>query len=132
MEGLFLFSIINELENRKRGELIFIFGALLENMKLLDGKTVIITGASRGMRKGIALKFAEQGAVFTFTYNLSSEEKAKALETELSAFGITAKGFKSDASNFDSAQKLVDDVMGTFGSIDVVVNNAGITKEIIY
>ena len=97
-------------------------------MKLLDGKTAIITGASRGIGKGIALKFAEQGANIAFTY-LSSEEKAKALEAELGAFGITAKGFKSDASDFDSAQQLAADVMETFGSIDVVVNNAGITKD---
>ena len=67
------------------------------NMKLLDGKTAIITGASRGIGKGIAHKFAEQGANIAFTY-LSSEEKAKALEAELGAIGITAKGFKSDAS----------------------------------
>ena len=97
-------------------------------MKLLDGKTAIITGASRGIGKGIALKFAEQGANIAFTY-LSSEEKAKILEAELSAFGITTKGFKSDASDFDSAQQLAVDVMETFGSIDVVVNNAGITKD---
>ena len=97
-------------------------------MKLLEGKTAIITGASRGIGKGIALKLAEQGANIAFTY-LSSEEKAKILEAELSAFGITSKGFKSDASDFDSAQQLAVDVMETFGSIDVVVNNAGITKD---
>ena len=97
-------------------------------MKLLDGKTAIITGASRGIGKGIALKFAEQGANIAFTY-LSSEEKAKALEAELSAFGVIAKGFKSDASDFDSAQRLATDVLELFNSIDVVVNNAGITKD---
>ena len=97
-------------------------------MKLLQGKTAIITGASRGIGKGIATMFAQQGANIAFTY-LSSEEKAKALETELSAFGIKAKGFKSDASNFDDAQTLADQVMETFGSIDVLVNNAGITKD---
>ena len=84
-------------------------------MKLLDGKTAIITGASRGIGKGIALKFAEQGANIAFTY-LSSEEKAKGLEVELGAFGITAKGFKSDASDFDSAQQLATAVMETFGN----------------
>ena len=97
-------------------------------MKLLDGKTAIITGASRGIGKGIALKFAEQGANIAFTY-LSSEKKAKALEEELGDFGIIAKGFKSDASDFESAHQLVTDVMKAFGSIDVVVNNAGITKD---
>ena len=97
-------------------------------MKLLEGKTAIITGASRGIGKGIALTFAKQGANIAFTY-LSSEEKAKALEEELSAFSIKAKGFKSDASKFEAAQDLADQVMETFGSIDVLVNNAGITKD---
>lgn len=97
-------------------------------MKLLEGKTAIITGASRGIGKGIALTFAKQGANIAFTY-LSSEEKAKTLEEELSAFGIKAKGFKSDASKFEAAQDLADQVMETFGSIDVLVNNAGITKD---
>ncbi len=97
-------------------------------MKLLEGKTAIITGASRGIGKGIALTFAKQGANIAFTY-LSSEEKAKGLEEELSAFGIKAKGFKSDASKFEAAQDLADQVMETFGSIDVLVNNAGITKD---
>ncbi len=97
-------------------------------MKLLEGKTAIITGASRGIGKGIALTFAKQGANIAFTY-LSSEEKAKGLEEELSAFGIKAIGFKSDASKFEAAQDLADQVMETFGSIDVLVNNAGITKD---
>ena len=97
-------------------------------MKLLEGKTAIITGASRGIGKGIASTFAKQGANIAFTY-LSSEEKAKGLEEELSAFGIKAKGFKSDASKFEAAQDLADQVMETFGSIDVLVNNAGITKD---
>jgi 3-oxoacyl-[acyl-carrier protein] reductase len=97
-------------------------------MKLLEGKTTIITGASRGIGKGIALTFAKQGANIAFTY-LSSEEKAKSLEEELSAFGIKAKGFKSDASKFEAAQDLAVEVMETFGSIDVLVNNAGITKD---
>ena len=97
-------------------------------MKLLEGKTAIITGASRGIGKGIAITFAKQGANIAFTY-LSSEEKAKALEEELSAFGIKAKGFKSDASKFEATQDLADKVIETFGSIDVLVNNAGITKD---
>lgn len=97
-------------------------------MKLLKGKTVIITGASRGIGKGIAEVFAQQGANIAFTYR-SSEEKAKELEKELSANGCKAKGYKSDASDFDAAQQLATDVLEEFGSIDVLVNNAGITKD---
>tara|TARA_A100001035_G_C27671449_1_gene448540 strand:+ start:154 stop:900 length:747 start_codon:yes stop_codon:yes gene_type:complete len=97
-------------------------------MKLLEGKTAIITGASRGIGKGIALTFAKHGANIAFTY-LSSDKKAKALEQELSAFGIKAKGFKSDASKFKAAQELSDKVIENFDSIDVLVNNAGITKD---
>ena len=97
-------------------------------MKLLEGKTVIITGASRGIGKGIAEVFAKQGANIAFTYR-SSYEKAKALEGELSANGCKVKGYKSDASNFDAAQQLAADVLVDFGSINVLVNNAGITKD---
>ena len=97
-------------------------------MKLLEGKTVIITGASRGIGKGIAEVFAKQGANIAFTYR-SSDEKARALEDELSANGCKVKGYKSDASNFEAAQQLAADVLEEFGSIDVLVNNAGITKD---
>ena len=97
-------------------------------MKLLEGKTAIITGASRGIGKGIALTFAQHGANIAFTY-LSSDDKAKKLEQELMSFGITAKGFKSDASSFGAAQEFADSVMSHFESIDVLVNNAGITKD---
>ena len=97
-------------------------------MKLLEGKTVIITGASRGIGKRIAEVFAKQGANIAFTYR-SSDEKAKALEDELSANGCKVKGYKSDASNFEAAQQLAVDVLEEFGSIDVLVNNAGITKD---
>ena len=97
-------------------------------MKLLEGKNVIITGASRGIGKGIAEVFAKHGANIAFTYR-SSDEKAKALEYELSSNGCKAKGYKSDASDFDAAQQLSKDVMDDFGSIDVLVNNAGITKD---
>ena len=97
-------------------------------MKLLEGKNVIITGASRGIGKGIAEVFAKHGANIAFTYH-SSDEKAKALEKELSVNGCKAKGYKSDASDFEAAQQLVKDVMEDFGSIDVLVNNAGITKD---
>jgi len=98
-------------------------------MKLLEGKVAIITGASRGIGKGIAQKFAQSGCHVAFTY-LSSDEKAKQLENELKAFGVIAKGYKSDASKYDSAEKLIADVIQDFGGrIDVVVNNAGITKD---
>ena len=99
-------------------------------MKLLENKTVIITGASRGIGRGIALVLASHGANIAFTYR-SSDEKAKALENELSANGCKAKGYKSDASDFDAAQQLSKDVMDDFGSIDVLVNNAGITKDVL-
>ncbi|MGY6562414.1 MAG: 3-oxoacyl-[acyl-carrier-protein] reductase [Luteibaculaceae bacterium] len=97
-------------------------------MKLLEGKTALITGASRGIGKSIATVFAQQGANVAFTY-LSSDEKAKILEKELESFGVKAKGYKSDAANFDAAHKLVDDVLADFGSLEVVVNNAGITRD---
>lgn len=97
-------------------------------MGLLDGKVVLITGASRGIGKGIAEIFVREGAKVAFSF-LSSEEKARALEAELTSGGGTAKGFKSDASKFDQAQKLVDDIVAEFGTIDVVINNAGITRD---
>ena len=97
-------------------------------MKLLEGKTVIITGASRGIGKGIAEVFALNGANIAFTYH-SSDEKAKELEKKLSILGCKAIGYKSDASDFNSSQKLVVEIMSEFGSVDVLVNNAGITKD---
>lgn len=97
-------------------------------MKLLEGKTALITGASRGIGEAIAIKFAESGANVAFTY-LSSEEKAKALETKLNALGIKAKGYKSNAGIYSDAEKLIADVLTDFGTIDAVVNNAGITKD---
>jgi 3-oxoacyl-[acyl-carrier protein] reductase len=99
-----------------------------KEMKLLDGKVAIITGASRGIGKGIATLFAQQGANVAFTY-ASSDEKARALEAELSAFGTKIKGFKSDAADFEAAQNLVDAVVAEFGTVDVLVNNAGITRD---
>jgi 3-oxoacyl-[acyl-carrier protein] reductase len=97
-------------------------------MKLLQDKVVLITGASRGIGKAIAQECVNQGAIVVFTY-ISSEEKAKALEAELTATGGKAKGFKSDAGKFDEAQQLVDAVVAEFGTIDVLVNNAGITRD---
>lgn len=97
-------------------------------MKLLEGKVAIITGASRGIGRGIAEKFAAHGSDIAFTY-VSSDEKARALENELSAQGIRAKGYKSDAANYALAEKLIEDVVADFGKLDVVVNNAGITRD---
>lgn len=97
-------------------------------MKLLEGKIALITGASRGIGRGIAKAFAAQGAAVAFTY-LSSVEKGQALEAELAGEGIRAKGYRSDASDFDQAQALVDEVIKDFGRIDILVNNAGITRD---
>jgi 3-oxoacyl-[acyl-carrier protein] reductase len=97
-------------------------------MKLLQGKVAIITGATRGIGRGMAIKFAEQGCNVAFTY-LSSVEKAQALEKELTAFGVKAKGYQSDAAVFSEAEKLVEEVVKEFGTVDVLVNNAGITRD---
>jgi 3-oxoacyl-[acyl-carrier protein] reductase len=97
-------------------------------MKLLENKVVLITGASRGIGKAIAQHCVNQGAKVAFTY-LSSDEKANALAKELTENGGEAVGFKSNAADFDAAQKLVDDVIEKFGTIDVLVNNAGITRD---
>ncbi len=97
-------------------------------MKLLQGKTALVTGASRGIGRGIALMFAEQGANVAFTY-LSSVEKGQALEQELAAKGIKAKGYRSDAASYKEADDLVNSVVTDFGTIDILVNNAGITRD---
>ena len=98
------------------------------SLKLLSGKTALITGASRGIGEAIAKKFAEQGANVAFTYKQSAE-KAKALESALAASGIKARAYQSDAASFSSADELVKTVMQDFGRIDVLVNNAGITRD---
>lgn len=97
-------------------------------MQLLQNKVALITGATRGIGKGIAEQFAKHGANIAFTY-VSSEEKALALEKELAACGIKAKGYKSDAGNFNAAEELVNAVVAEFGTVDVLVNNAGITRD---
>jgi len=97
-------------------------------MKLLENKTAIITGATRGIGRGIAIEFAKQGANVVFTYS-SSVDAATALENELKSFGISAKGYQSNAANFDAAQELVNNVLAEFGTVDILVNNAGITKD---
>ena len=97
-------------------------------MGLLSGKTAIITGASKGIGKGIAETFAKQGANVAFTF-LSSVEKGQALEQELQQYGTQVKGYRSDASKMDDAEALVAQVVEDFGGVHIVVNNAGITKD---
>ncbi|OYU97122.1 MAG: beta-ketoacyl-ACP reductase [Bacteroidetes bacterium B1(2017)] len=94
----------------------------------LTGKTVLVTGASRGIGKGIAQTLAQAGANIAFTY-VSSVEKANAFEQELIASGVKAKGYQSNAADFNEAEKLVDEIVKEFGSLDVLVNNAGITRD---
>ncbi len=97
-------------------------------MKLLENKIALITGASRGIGRGIALVFAKHGANVAFTYNASAEAAIE-LEKELQSFGVKAKGYQSDASKYNQAHQLVEDVLKDFGSIDILINNAGITKD---
>jgi 3-oxoacyl-[acyl-carrier protein] reductase len=97
-------------------------------MKLLENKVALITGASKGIGKAIAEKFAEQGAKVAFTY-LSSVEKGQALENELKSKGVEAKGYRSDASDYKQAEELVNQVLADFGKIDILVNNAGVTQD---
>ena len=97
-------------------------------MKLLEGKVALITGGSRGIGEAIALKFAAEGAHIAFTY-VSSDERAKALEEKLSAMGVQAKGYKSDAGDYAAAETLVNEIMTQFGIVDICVNNAGISKD---
>ena len=97
-------------------------------MKLLESKVAIITGGSRGIGKSICETFVQNGCNVAFTYN-NSKESAESLAKELNGSGIKAKAYKSDASNFDDATKLVEDVLNDFGKIDILVNNAGIKKD---
>jgi 3-oxoacyl-[acyl-carrier protein] reductase len=99
-------------------------------MKLLENKTAIITGAARGIGEAIALKFAEQGCNIAFTYvSDSSTEKANALEAKLTALGVKAKGYKTNAGDYAASEIFVNDVVKEFGQIDICVNNAGISKD---
>jgi 3-oxoacyl-[acyl-carrier protein] reductase len=94
----------------------------------VDNKTVLITGASRGIGKAIAEVFAKNGANIAFTY-LSSVEKGQSLETELSQYGTKVKGYRSDASDYAAAEQLVTEVIADFGNVDILINNAGVTRD---
>ena len=99
-------------------------------MKLLDGKTAIVTGAARGIGEGIAIKFAEQGANIAFTYvSDSSGERAKALEEKLTTLGVKAKAYQTNAGDYAACEIFVNDVLKEFGQVDICVNNAGISKD---
>jgi len=97
-------------------------------MKLMEGKVALVTGGTRGIGKGIAMKLAENGANVAFTY-MSSAEKAKKVEDELTALGVKAKGYQSNAADYTAAEQLIADVVKDFERIDAVVNNAGITRD---
>ncbi len=97
-------------------------------MGLLEGKVALVTGAARGIGRGIALKFAQEGADVAFTYR-SQHEAAQSLVAEIEALGVRAKAYVSDAASFEDAHKVVDDVMDSFGHIDILVNNAGIMRD---
>lgn len=97
-------------------------------MKLLEGKIAIITGATRGIGRGVALAFAEHGAHVAFTYS-SSVQAADELVSELVALGVQAKGYQSNAAEYVAAEQLVEEVLKDFGNIDILINNAGITKD---
>ena len=97
-------------------------------MSLLEGKTVIITGASRGIGRGIALVLASHGANIAFTYS-QSVDSANQLVSEITDLGVVCKAYKSNAASFNESQELVDDILKDFKSFDVLINNAGITKD---
>ena len=97
-------------------------------MKLLSGKVALVTGAARGIGRKIALRFAEEGADIAFT-DLKRDENMDSLEKELSGLGVKGKGYESDASNFEDAHKVTDEIIEEFGKIDILINNAGITRD---
>jgi len=97
-------------------------------MKLLEGKTAIVTGAARGIGKAVALRFAQEGCNIAFT-DLAIDENAKATEAEIAAYGVKAKGYASNAAQFEDTHTVVNQIVSDFGKIDILVNNAGITRD---
>ncbi len=97
-------------------------------MKLLDGKTAVITGAARGIGRAIALKFGSEGANVAFS-DIRYDENCESLEKELEAMGVKGKGYASDASSFEGSEKFINEVLNDFGQVDILVNNAGITRD---
>ena len=97
-------------------------------MKLLEGKTALITGAARGIGKAIAIKFASEGANIAFT-DLAIDDNGKATQKEIEALGVKAVGYASNAANFEEAHKTVENIVNDFGRIDILINNAGITRD---
>jgi len=97
-------------------------------MKLLEGKTAVVTGAARGIGKAIAIKFAQEGANIAFT-DLAIDDNAKATEAEIASYGVKVKGYASNAANFEDTHKVVSEIHKDFGRIDILVNNAGITRD---
>lgn len=97
-------------------------------MKLLDGKVALITGAARGIGKAIAIEYAKNGAQIAFT-DMAPAEAIAATEKEISAFGVTVKGYSSNAADFAASQATVDQILKDFGKIDILINNAGITRD---
>lgn len=97
-------------------------------MRLLEGKTAIITGAARGIGKAIAKKYAEEGANIAFT-DLAIDDNAKATEAEIAALGVKVKGFASNAASFEDTHRVVEEILKEFGKIDILINNAGITRD---
>lgn len=100
----------------------------LKAMKLLEGKVAVVTGAARGIGKAIALEFAKEGADVAFT-DLVIDDNGKATEAEIAALGVKAKGYASNAANFEETHKVIEEIVKDFGRIDILVNNAGITKD---
>ena len=97
-------------------------------MKLLEGKVAVVTGAARGIGKSIAIRFAQEGCAIAFT-DLNIDDNAKATEAEIASYGVKVKGYASNAADFDDTHKLVDEIVKDFGKVDVLVNNAGITRD---
>jgi len=97
-------------------------------MKLLEGKTAIVTGAARGIGKAIAIRFAQEGANVAFT-DLAIDDNAKATEAEIAALGVKVKAYASNAANFEDTHEVVENIVKDFGRVDILVNNAGITRD---